>query len=436
MNRNHPGKHGKERRFPRKRTPGGWLLLGGLLGMALAAEPNPPAPPPEKTATKAAARPAENPAGQTNTQSAAPAPAPAPPSPPAKPAKKPASPPPPKPARKSAPPTPAATGASPSRVTPRPGEGIYTLLRRCGISPTHTAVDAFIQLNQDQLGPNHTLRLGRKYQLPSAKETDPKEITKGIRTHHALFGPKYAWVKHRDNLLSRGVFYLVSGHGGPDPGAMGTREGHVLTEDEYAYDIVLRLARVLIEHGATVHMIIQDKNDGIRDSRWLEPDKDEVTYPNQPIPLNQIARLRQRVAAINRLYDQRPGPGLYHRVVVVHVDARNRNSRVDVFFYYHRASAAGKRLAQTLRDVFEENYRRHQPGRGYRGSVTPRGLYLLNATVPPAVFIELGNIRNRNNQFRFIDPQNRQALAEWIAAGLIRDYQRQFGGGRKSGRKK
>jgi N-acetylmuramoyl-L-alanine amidase len=410
-------------------------LLGWLVGAAWPAESKPPVQPPEKPATEVSesgetakdAKDTKKPEESAKAASEAKSADETKKKPPEAAAKKSPSKAEVAPRKTTALPTkPSAQGKSvrsASPVTPRPGEGIYTLLRRCGISPTHTAVEAFIQLNQDQLGPNHTLRLGRKYQLPSAKETDPKEITKGIRTHHALFGPKYAWVKHRDNLLAKGVFYLVSGHGGPDPGAMGTREGHVLTEDEYAYDIVLRLARVLIEHGATVHLIIQDKNDGIRDSRWLTPDKDEVTYPNQPIPLNQVARLRQRVEAINRLYSQRSGSGLYHRVVVIHVDARNQNSRVDVFFYHHRSSAAGKRLAQTLRDVFEENYRRHQPGRGYHGSVTSRGLYLLNATVPPAVFIELGNIHNRNNQFRFIDPKNRQALAEWIAAGLMRDYQ-------------
>ena len=31
-----------------------------------------------------------------------------------------------------------------------------------------------------------------------------------------------------------------SGHGGPDPGAIGIYQGRQLHEDEYAYDIILR----------------------------------------------------------------------------------------------------------------------------------------------------------------------------------------------------
>ncbi len=54
------------------------------------------------------------------------------------------------------------------------------------------------------------------------------------------------------------AFYVVSGHGGPDPGAIGRVGKHELHEDEYAYDIALRLARNPMQEGAEVHIIIQD----------------------------------------------------------------------------------------------------------------------------------------------------------------------------------
>jgi N-acetylmuramoyl-L-alanine amidase len=318
-------------------------------------------------------------------------------------------------------------GAEPVTVAPQSGDGVYQLLRRHGFEPTHAEVEAFVQLNQAKLGPGNTLFLGRKYRLPPvAGSQERDELTAGSRTRHRIFGPKYEWVERQDNQLAKGVFYLVSGHGGPDPGAIGSREGHSLMEDEYAYDITLRLARVLLQHGATVHVIIQDPDDGIRDGKWLGSDSHETTHPDQEIPRNQMKRLRQRADAVNRLYEERSSAGLYHRVIVIHVDSRAVDNRVDVFFYHHRASKLGLRLARNIRDTFERNYRRHQPDRGYGGSVTSRGLFMLNATVPAAVFIELGNIRNRRNQYRFIDPENRQALAEWIAEGVRRDYRESF----------
>jgi N-acetylmuramoyl-L-alanine amidase len=53
-----------------------------------------------------------------------------------------------------------------------------------------------------------------------------------------------------DNKLEGAIFYVVAGHGGPDPGAMGDRSGNDLCEDEYAYDVSLRLYRNLLSHGA------------------------------------------------------------------------------------------------------------------------------------------------------------------------------------------
>lgn len=316
-------------------------------------------------------------------------------------------------------------GDASREVAPQQGDGIYVLLRRHGFAPTHAEVEAFVQLNQDRLGPERTLRLDRHYRLPARPQSPEREAAlRGSRIHYPLFGPKYEWVERQTTRLEGCVLYLVSGHGGPDPGAIGQRDGRLLAEDEYAYDITLRLARVLLEHGADIYMIVRDENDGIRDQLWLEMDQDEVVHPNLKIPLNQVERLRQRAEAVNRLYAQRANPDGYHRVVEIHLDSRGQDQRVDVFFYHHPNSTAGRRLANMLRDTFDAKYREHQPGRGYRGTVSPRSLYMLNRTQPPAVFIELGNIRNRNNQYRFIQPANRQALAEWIAEGILRDYER------------
>lgn len=114
----------------------------------------------------------------------------------------------------------------------------------------------------------------------------------------ALFGKEYATYQITSNELSGACFYLVSGHGGPDPGAIGIYQGRQLHEDEYAYDIILRLARELLSRGAKVHIIIQDKKDGIRDGHVLANSKRE-TCMGDPIPLNQVARLKQRCDWVN-----------------------------------------------------------------------------------------------------------------------------------------
>lgn len=311
------------------------------------------------------------------------------------------------------------------------GDGIYTLLKRHNIPVTE--LQNFIDLNKGKLGRNNQLIVGRTYLLPVLSEDSKSETAQmpeqdtltssGQQTivTHKIFGKKYEEIKITDQYLKGAVYYLISGHGGPDPGAVGKYGNRLLCEDEYAYDVTLRLAKNLIERGATVFMIIRDPNDGIRDESFLSPDKDEVCYPNLKIPTSQLSRLRQRKDAVNKLYSK--FRGRYQRLVVTHVDSRSRGQNIDVFFYHDERSKTGKKLALNLQETFESKYRQHQPGRGYQGTVSDRELFVIKNSYPPAVFIELGNINHRRDQQRFIVENNRQAVANWLYEGLLKDFE-------------
>nr|WP_261990180.1 N-acetylmuramoyl-L-alanine amidase [Hymenobacter sp. BT188] len=315
------------------------------------------------------------------------------------------------------------------QVTARPGDGTHTLLRRHGLNPA-THVQAFLMLNRANLSKNQGLIAGRKYRLPPAsarsntKAANSKASTRGTSapiSRAELFGNGYANIVVRDQQLRGAVLYLAAGHGGPDPGAIGQYSNAALAEDEYAYDVTLRLARALMEHGAQVYMITQDPNDGIRDQAVLKTDYDEVTYPRQTIPLNQLARLRQGINAVNKLHARHKGA--YQRLLTLHVDSRSAGQNIDVFFYHNSNSKAGQQLAQRIHQTFTTRYKRSQPNRPYSGNVTTRNsLYVVRNSLAPTVFMELGNIRNDKDQRRFVIPDNRQALANWICEGIIADY--------------
>ncbi|MEP2237100.1 MAG: N-acetylmuramoyl-L-alanine amidase, partial [Maribacter sp.] len=217
-------------------------------------------------------------------------------------------------------------------ITAEPGDGILSLLRKQGVDP-YEVFDEFVALNTDNLRDSVHLIAGRTYVMPLIKldtvaivdslQIQAKEVKEIERTSYDIFGEKYKTVLTKSKRLEGNVYYLVSGHGGPDPGAMGMYAGKAIAEDEYAYDITLRLAKELMSHGAEVYIIIQDENDGIRDERVLEIDHDEVAYPDKTIPLNQLARLKQRVDIINDLY--KDNRGKYQRLIVTHVDSRSEN---------------------------------------------------------------------------------------------------------------
>ena len=306
-----------------------------------------------------------------------------------------------------------------TKAVAKEGEGIYSLLKRHGLSVTDN-MDPFIEMNKDLLGKGNQLLAGVAYNLPNVKEK-VKNVSSKTMMRFNIFGEKYADVEITGDKLKGTVYYLIAGHGGPDPGAIGTYNNNLLCEDEYAYDVTLRLARRLIENGATVYMITRDNDDGIRDESYLKADKDERCYPNSTIPINQLKRLRQRTEAVNNLYLKNKGK--FQRMIAIHVDSRSRGENIDVFFYHDRRSETGERAARILQHQFQQKYDEHQPGRGYHGTVSSRGLYVVRNTYPVAVYIELGNINHRRDKQRFILPNNRQALANWLTEGLITDFQ-------------
>lgn len=356
------------------------------------------------------------------------------------------------------------------------GDGIYVFLGRYHLDRNGCALDRFCKINK--LKKNSPLKLGKTYKLPIRKyRYNQKSIrsTTGIKEwqtakqieryndlmwelgHKAgdfrrgtrelwvpyhlkncpvdvnsyvpkvrkfsIFGKKKSYVPLKDKKLAGAVYYIVAGHGGPDPGAMAKYKGKHLCEDEYAYDIALRLARNLLEHGALVYVIIRDANDGIRDMQFLKPDVDERCWPNAVIPVSQKPRLTQRSDAINKLYQENKQRGItYQRVIAIHVDSRVRSQRIDLFFYHHPNSHVGKNLATKLHKTMKKKYAVNRKSGLYHGVVTPRDLHMLREVLPVPVFIEVGNIQNPNDQKRILYASNRQALADWLEEGLMSDY--------------
>lgn len=365
-------------------------------------------------------------------------------------------------------------------VKPNPGDGIENLLERHLLEYNSISLSRFKNLNQNILPRNNSLYLSKTYKLPIKIYTfngktirstigindydEAKRIqdyndylfTKGVKEgnfridkelwvpevdffisysdasgqvpvpqyvtkDYQIFGDDHKSVKELTHTLKDRVFYIVGGHGGPDPGAIGFRSGNELHEDEYAYDVSLRLARKLLEHGATVYIIVQDKEDGIRDDKYLLNSFDEYYYGNNEISRNQLQRLRKRVEIINQLYEKHKNSAKEQIVVPIHVDSReNKRKRIDIFFYHNRNSDRGKEIAEELLNTMKEKYNEAQPGRGYYGSVTSRGLFMLNQTIPVTIYIELGNIQNARDQIRLIEENNRQAIANWLTEGFLK----------------
>ncbi len=275
--------------------------------------------------------------------------------------------------------------------------------------------------------PYHELYCAKeKRKVRAVKTTEPTanavvlsggEREKAARTY-TIFGKKYERTPLIDSKLKGKVFYVESGHGGIDPGARATVNGRTLCEDEYAYDVALRVARNLIMHGATTYIITRDPNDGIRDGEYLLADTDEQTYPDLPTPAPHKERLFQRSDAVNLLYDKYEKLGIKdQRLIVIHVDSRSVKQQTDVFFYYKDGDANGEQLSKKMHSTMQSHYKSI---RNYTGTVTSRDLHMLRECKSTSVYVELGNIRNAFDLKRLLPNNNRQAIANWLYDGLVK----------------
>ncbi len=251
----------------------------------------------------------------------------------------------------------------------------------------------------------------------SATNDKPVKHSANTRTF-IIFGKKHQEVEILDRKLKGKIFYVEGGHGGPDPGAMAKVEGRTLCEDEYAYDVSLRVARELIKHGATVFIINRDPTDGIRDGSFLLCDNDERTYPDLKPPVNHKARLTQRSVAVNKLFDKYNNLGIKdQRLIVIHVDSRGKSDQTDTFLYYQEQNPKSHKIAKCMQETLEKKYANH---REYKGSLTQRDLHMLRECKPATVYVELGNIRNAFDRKRIMEVNNRQAIASWLAEGFMK----------------
>ena len=172
---------------------------------------------------------------------------------------------------------------------------------------------------------------------------------------------------------------------------------------------------------------VYDANDGIRDDVYLANTNKNETYMGETIhpgytKRDQRIRLHQKSDMINRL--SRNAKEKYQRAIYIHLDSRKETKeQVDIFFYYLQGSVKGKQMADNLLNTIRAKYKEHQPNRPFKGTVTHRDLHALRETIPVGVYAELGNIWNEQDRKRFLDPNNRQAVANWLYLGLLKDYE-------------
>lgn len=230
----------------------------------------------------------------------------------------------------------------------------------------------------------------------------------------------------KSTLLSGYTFVLDPGHGGLDPGAIvkssdGNGDTLFITEDEYVYDIALRMVPLLREHGAQVELTILAPNHLIRDTtpatKTLINEKNEVyndmAFNKEDTVQNWVTGgntgLLKRVQVAEKLFAKYPK----NKTIFLSIHADNSpNSPMGTGLFYQstpKEDSIGKAFAEKL-----------LPFVGSNGYVKSSDLAVLrNNSATHKLLIEIRNVSFQEHSWALRFANTRQGDALKIVRGLL-----------------
>src|SRR5687767_3374111 len=157
------------------------------------------------------------------------------------------------------------------------------------------------------------------------------------------------------NLLGTAVV-IDPGHGGRDPGAHGVFAGQHVYENEYTYDVALRVSELVKKQQGLAFLTIRDANDPVRSwhpSRVFPEDRDETFALDGTQVRARTIGLRRRLAYANQIHRAYGN----HRVVFLAIHFDVVGTRKDVVGVRIVTSRPDCPLGRSLADAFDERLR-------------------------------------------------------------------------------
>lgn len=294
-------------------------------------------------------------------------------------------------------------------VVAQQGDGIFSILRKEGLNPAKY-YEAFVTLNEENLRNGSELHLGRTYRIPPAEDSFKKtgiNIALESKQEGAIFEEELAQLNHKSEKLKDAVIYLISGSDLLDE----TPTNNSVTEE-----INKRLAKELIVHGAKVYMISSEKERIPVKSGNLENGATEGAMAG-------LEQMQDYLETINKKFLQHSGK--YQRLLITRVKGEITNSYCDVSIYHHVASKDGKRIANNIQNLFQEQSIARKTVDQYKEIFTDKhNLYLAKNALPAITLIELETSSEKSlaNKNTMIVRSNKALFTDLIANGVLNDY--------------
>lgn len=191
------------------------------------------------------------------------------------------------------------------------------------------------------------------------------------------------------------IIVLDAGHGGFDPGAIGSLGKK---EDDINLEITLKLRR-LIEQGGGIAVLTRDIDEGL-------DTEDSSTYRQK-----KNEDLRNRKILING-----SSPDVF---ISVHLNSFPQKKYYGAQTFYKKGSEESEELAKTiqkeLRRILDKNNERVPQPRDT--------IYLIREAESASVLVECGFLSNPNEEKLLNDEEYQQKIAWAIYIGLIKHFE-------------
>jgi len=227
------------------------------------------------------------------------------------------------------------------------------------------------------------------------------------------------------------VVVIDPGHGGQDPGAIGTFPGPQksrvgVVENEHVYDVAIRLARIVRVHGGAAVFTIRDSNQlqsALPPGTPIPEDRNEMYAHTTRMVRAKSAGLQPRLNYANNALRRYPK----HRVVFISLHFDVVGAGLEGVRIITPSGDPDLPFAEFLADHFRRGQRirknvkgeEHYPvaASGTRGIPN---LYILSSRnhIAQRVLIELGNFNNPDDNWRLRDYRVRENYAQYIVRAL------------------
>jgi len=271
------------------------------------------------------------------------------------------------------------------------GDGIYSLLRRHGISGDKNYMK-FVELNKDNIKNGSLLKVGETYFIPNVTNSFVKmgkRILLSGDSDTSIFADDSDLYKLRkkNNVLENTVYYLLLDTFNPENLQV------IKNTSKTRNDVAIAMAKELLQQGARVFLFEYNRNE------------------------KQL--LGDYVGVINKRFLKYQGQ--YQRLLVMDIDKFTEfGTHNTVSISYYQKSKEGRKFANNIENIFKTKKAKLKfLKKGYGVFTDNVNLYLAKNILPAMTFIQIKSHEYDNKNLVLADKKN---LVDWITTGIKNDY--------------